>query len=89
MEVFNHLLKHSAVLTARNSTGTTPLQMACRFGRVAMVRALVEAGVPLDDKDDYGDEAIHYAAKTGCKDAIQMLVDRGINMCTPGITCGY
>ncbi len=47
-------------------------------------QALVDAGVPLEDVDEKGDQAIHYSAKAGSEEAIQFLLDKGVYKCAPG-----
>ena len=38
----------------------------------------------LEDVDEQGDQAIHYSAKAGSREAIQFLLDKGVYKCVPG-----
>ena len=62
----------------------TPLHLACQFKRVNILRQFIALKVPLDETDDNGDQAIHFAAKSGCLEAIDMLTENGIYKCVPG-----
>ena len=45
---------------------------------------LITAGVSTEERDDDGDQAIHYAAKAGSIEAINLLVDSGVFKCVSG-----
>jgi len=45
----------------------------------------VKRGVALNDTDDRGDQAIHYAASAGSAEAIRLFISRGIAKCTAGL----
>jgi len=50
----------------------------------AQPQELVNLGVPLDDVDDRGDQAMHYAAAAGSIEAIALFHSKGISKCVPG-----
>ena len=47
-------------------------------------QVLIKRGVTLDDCDNLGDQAIHYAARAGSKQIIDMLIQGGITKCVKG-----
>jgi len=57
------------------------LREAAKAGDAETVIALLDAGVPVDHTDkEYGQTALHYAAREGRKEAVQVLVARGANV---------
>lgn len=48
------------------------------------IQDLLEAGVPWDERDDQGDQPIHYAAMSGCVESVGLLVKAGAYKCSPG-----
>ena len=45
---------------------------------------LIDNGAPTDEKCNLGDQPIHSAAKAGSKEIIDLFVEKGIKVCTPG-----
>lgn len=57
--------KHSVATDAadKSKDGMTALQAACRNGHVDMIELLVNRGANLEQEDDKGRRAIHYAVE--------------------------
>ena len=71
------LSRSPASANARNSQGATALMMsmvAHHVQDVAVAKALVKAGAELDAVDSSGESALHYAARWGRGDMIEMLL---------------
>lgn len=71
-----------AELERANEAGTLDtdedlLHTAATFGEVEMARALVEAGVPLDERDHEGKTPLHLALETGSDEVATLLVEQG------------
>lgn len=60
-----------AELGARDNAGRAPLHHAAKRGNAQAVKALLEAGCPIDDADDSGFTALHLAAR---RDIIVLLI---------------
>jgi ankyrin repeat protein len=66
------------VVTAADKCGLTPLHWAAREGRTGIVEFLVEAGAPVDARDNnIGWTPLHLAAWGGHLETVQFLVERG------------
>ena len=61
VECVDMLLHANANLVARDDRLQTPLHLACRHGRLAVVRNLVETGADIELEDRYGRTSIHEA----------------------------
>ncbi|XP_055014773.1 85/88 kDa calcium-independent phospholipase A2 isoform X2 [Boleophthalmus pectinirostris] len=79
-------LKHNhvqSVINSQDSSGRTPLHLACERGDVGCVRELLEESQARTDiKDQSGDTAMHYAAKQDSPAVIQVLCSQlcpGVN----------
>ena len=61
--------------------------MYCRkiVNLVIHLQTLIESGVPTEDRDDFGDMPIHYAAKSGGFSIITTLVEMGVQPCVAGM----
>lgn len=57
----------AATLSEADYDGRTPLHLACAEGHGAAVKYLVDAGVPTDPKDRWGNTPAHEASKHGAK----------------------
>jgi hypothetical protein len=77
------LLKHGAIIN-----GTNALQFAAKYGRLDIVRLLVEAGGDVNTMPDSNDifhgnhdgsqgTALHYTAECGAKDIVKYLIGKG------------
>ncbi len=49
-----------------------------------MSQILIERGASVTEKDNSGDQPIHSAAKSGCRDLLDMLQKEGVEICTSG-----
>ena len=75
------LLAHGADAGAWEHDHVTPMHYAAVFGRVEAVRALLDAGVPVNAPCSYcGATALHVAAANGCRDVATLLLERGANV---------
>jgi ankyrin repeat protein len=59
------------------NAGDTPLHSAGRWGRVAIVRMLLDAGATVDLANDYGQTALHYAVAAGHTEIVKILLEAG------------
>ena len=55
----------------------SPLGVAAANGYVDVLRALLDAGAPIDYQDRFGDTALMAAVRSGKVDAVRLLLDRG------------
>jgi ankyrin repeat protein len=61
-------------------TGHTPLTMAIHCGSIEIVKALIEAGARLDEKDDAGHTPLTMAVLANNQEMIQVLVEAGAKL---------
>ncbi|HML19622.1 MAG TPA: ankyrin repeat domain-containing protein [Candidatus Dependentiae bacterium] len=66
------LINHGANKDIRDRSGATPLHVAARYGKIASVNILIEAGA-LITRDVYGCTPLHYAAQNGRKVIVRIL----------------
>ena len=67
----NYLLKSGADVTYRcDQDGTTPLHQAALLGDPAVLEALLAAGASVDDEDEEGATALHYATNRWAVDTL-------------------
>jgi len=66
------LINHGANKDIRDRSGATPLHIAARYGKIASVNILIEAGASIS-RDVYGFTPLHYAAQNGRKVIVRML----------------
>lgn len=57
LELVNYLIENDAHLMARDYNGVTPFLKAASLNRLNVVKALVQAGVPINHKDNKGRNA--------------------------------
>lgn len=62
------------------TTGEPPLQAAVRLGYDGLTQALIEAGAPLEAKDDSGNTPLMTAAVYGRADLAETLIRSGANL---------
>lgn len=55
---------------------TTPLVVAVKFGRVDLVRVLLDAGARVSAKDVFGQSALFYASRSGNATLVELLLRR-------------
>ncbi len=58
----------------------TELHEAARRGDVAAVRTLLDAGVPVDIKSEYGATALSFACDKGRAEVVKLLIERGADI---------
>lgn len=55
------------------------LHFACYYGHVNVMKSLFEKGAQVHAKDSNGWTALFHASRSGCKSAIQFLIEKGAN----------
>ncbi|MEN3111932.1 ankyrin repeat domain-containing protein [Uliginosibacterium paludis] len=75
--LLRELLSLGASPLSRNADGNTALWLACVGANGACVRALAEAGVLLDSRNDTGATALMYCASSGKADMLALLLSLG------------
>jgi serine/threonine-protein phosphatase 6 regulatory ankyrin repeat subunit B len=78
-EVLALLLREGAHACSRDDDGTTPLMGACRNGHLGVVKMLVQhmGGRGLNDRNDRGWTALHFAAEFGHDEVVRFLLLAG------------
>ncbi len=71
------LLEKSSNVNAKTKMGETPLIIAVLFNNTASVKLLLDANVTLNEKDERGFTALHYAEKINRDDIAHLLKARG------------
>ena len=83
-EVALLLLDRGADVTAAAACGgvkgVTPLHAAARDYNEELVRALLDAGAPIDAADSNGQQALHLAVKAGVFEVAELLLERGADV---------
>jgi ankyrin repeat protein len=54
IEILKILIKYDADIDIKSETGSTPLNMACSYGKLDIVRELLKNGADVNEKDKYG-----------------------------------
>merc|ERR1712100_601506 len=71
---------HRKMQKKRDEDAGKELRQAAKTGDAETVGALIQAGVAVDHSDgDYGQTALHYAAREGRTGCIQVLLQHGAN----------
>lgn len=78
------LLTRGAQVNEPNGSGMTPLMLAANAwsmkmssGQNEVLRFLLEGGVNINERDDLGKTALHYAASNLCEVAVSLLLSKG------------
>lgn len=69
-----------ADIKAKDKHGSTPLHLAGWYGRLGIVKYLLEQGADLEGKDNYGNTLLHAAARNGHLQIVDYLVNQGANL---------
>ena len=81
-----HLISCGVDTREGDQTKTTPLMLACQYGRFKNVECLLEndtrANIGMKNKISYA--AIHYAAENGHADILEILIDKKAEVNFPG-----
>ena len=73
-------LTHGADIETKNSTGDTPLLLACKTnGRLSIVKLLIEQGADIHAVDGGGNSCLHVACMFGDKEVMELLLKHGTN----------
>jgi hypothetical protein len=83
-----HIAAESNLNEPDAMTQSTPLMNAIVFGKLEIAKALIEAGVDLDQKNNDGSTALISAAFFGHPEVVQSLLDHGANKSIQGNTGG-
>jgi cytohesin len=78
-EVVALLLREGAHANSRSDEGVTPLMWACNSGHLGAVKVFVQhmEGQGLDDGDNHGWTALHYASFMGREEVVRFLLLAG------------
>eukprot|EP00980_Cylindrotheca_fusiformis_P001385 scaffold344_cov130-Cylindrotheca_fusiformis.AAC.16 len=71
------LLENDANPNKALKNGLTPLLVGSREGHDEVVKTLLDANVPVDQRDNHQRTALHYACYTEPRSTAQLLLDRG------------
>ncbi|KAK1314329.1 hypothetical protein QJS10_CPA06g00670 [Acorus calamus] len=76
------LQEDPSLLNARNDImAQTPLHIAAGYNNVGIMRVLLDSRghekIELEARNMYGETPLHMAAKNGCNEALQLLLDHG------------
>eukprot|EP01063_Lacrimia_lanifica_P019341 TRINITY_DN2650_c0_g2_i1.p1 TRINITY_DN2650_c0_g2~~TRINITY_DN2650_c0_g2_i1.p1 ORF type:complete len:907 (+),score=336.26 TRINITY_DN2650_c0_g2_i1:150-2870(+) len=71
---------YSKCANAADSSGRTPLHVACQYAREECVTRLVEERADLDAADNFGWAPLHHAAERGDPNVISVLLASGANV---------
>lgn len=75
LKKFNEKVKKC--IDERNVEGLTPLMLCAHLDELIGIRILKEAGVKLEEKDNNGRKALHWAVRSGHANAIKLLCHFG------------
>ena len=87
VEIVRALLRaNKANLNARDNDGNTPLHFACAGRHFDVIRALLDEGASLEEKNWCARTVLHEASKAGNLEMVEWLLDEGADMharCNP------
>jgi ankyrin repeat protein len=66
------------LINTSNDSGESPLMLASRYNRIAVIKLLVKYGANIEKRSDFGLAPLHYAA-CGQPEATKMLLEAGAN----------
>lgn len=81
--------ENPAYLNITGDDDWTPVFFAARFGRIKVLRFLLESGAEVDRLDMHGFAPLHHASSNNQQEAVKVLLDKGakINLrCRVGVT---
>ena len=81
----HHLIKllidKGIYVNSQNKNGTSPLQLASKFGDYEAVKELLDCNASIYVVDNVNDNSLHYALSWKCNtDVIKLLINRGIDV---------
>jgi ankyrin repeat protein len=88
MSLLNMYAKLGQDLNAPDAKGDFPLEIACRNGRVEVVRLLLGHGARVDRRTASGTTILHEAALGGNAEIVELLIERGASVDTPDTDAG-
>ncbi len=68
------------ILAIEQSNYATPLMDAVKKNNVSEVQKFIKSGADVNEKDDYGETALHFAADMGAVDIAKILIQHGANV---------
>ncbi|XP_051827299.1 ankyrin repeat domain-containing protein 31 [Antechinus flavipes] len=71
---------NSSIICKRNAKGKSRLHLAAKRGDLSLVKALIESGAHLNQKDNAGWTALHEAANKGFNEVMVELLKAGANV---------
>ncbi|KAK5711420.1 hypothetical protein LTR15_012493 [Elasticomyces elasticus] len=81
--VLNLLLAQDEVdINRPDSSGLTPLIIACLYGHISFINRLLDHGPHLEARDDKGWTALFYAVDKGRESVVELLITRGARVNT-------
>lgn len=79
--VSSMLVHHGARIDAHDTVnGSTPLMLSCRYGHYLVVEVLLRNGAPVNDIDNMGANALHYACQNDHLCIASLLLDSGVDV---------
>lgn len=79
-----HDIEYGSTVHMEQDGGRVPrgLIFAAMRGWKLTFNAMIQSGVPIDDMDDFGKTALHYASERGHSNAVRFLLEHGSNVKT-------
>lgn len=73
MEMIKILLAYKGLIDSKTKQGTTPLMIAAQKGHLETCEVLLKANANLIETNEFGENVMHFAAKAGKTNVIQLL----------------